>query len=112
MRNNVIYACHAKSSLSHFFCRKCTVQELFRTIEDFAREAKLSSDTKFWLDVIAVNQHVDTNRTENETDVEAFEDVLKACSGGTLVVLDRSNLAMWERYNPFKRIWCLSEFNL
>jgi hypothetical protein len=52
-----------------------------------------------WIDCIAVNQHSDTNASQNHDDVLAFEHVLKACSGGTLVVIDL------KKCNPATRCW-------
>ena len=52
-----------------------------------------------WIDCVAINQHVDTNRDQNATDVSAFKAVLRQCTAGTIVVVDMA------RCNPANRSW-------
>ena len=56
---------------------------------------------------MAVNQHPHGEGVphhENQEDVRAFEDVLKVCSGGTIVVCDVN-------FNPATRGWCIFEWD-
>ncbi len=62
-----------------------------------------SEDTCVWLDFVAINQH--EGFAQNKADVQAFEDCLKQCTGGTLVVVDH------KRCNPATRGWCLYEWD-
>jgi hypothetical protein len=77
-----------------------TVAKLFDTIEAFLADA--ADDICVWLDFVAINQHP---IAQNKEDVDSFAACLKACSGGTLVVVDH------ESCNPAKRGWCLFEWD-
>ncbi|KAG2422512.1 hypothetical protein HXX76_015980 [Chlamydomonas incerta] len=56
-----------------------------------------------WIDILAVNQHEETD--EHDYDIAAFADVIKVCSGGTIVVMDV------EQCNPSTRGWCIYEWS-
>ncbi|GIL88536.1 hypothetical protein Vretifemale_16496, partial [Volvox reticuliferus] len=77
-----------------------SIELLFRKVFDFLASA--DDGTRVWLDVLAVCQH-DSNPV-HRTDIAAFADVVKACSGGTLVVMDLT------RCNPATRAWCVFEW--
>ncbi|GAX78217.1 hypothetical protein CEUSTIGMA_g5659.t1 [Chlamydomonas eustigma] len=81
-----------------------TVSKLFDTIFSFLRSA--SEDTQVWIDFVAVNQHGETNASQNRDDVSAFEDVLQLCHSGTIVVVDVASGC-----NPASRAWCLYEWD-
>jgi hypothetical protein len=57
-----------------------------------------SDDTAVWFDIVAVNQHADS--PQNKQDVASFEATLKACTAGTIVVVDMSLCS------PATRGWC------
>jgi hypothetical protein len=82
---------------------KSTVGYLINTIERFLASA--SDSTCVWIDFLAINQHSAGNPEQNKADVAAFEDVLKICEGGTLVVIDM------EKCNTASRAWCLFEWD-
>lgn len=60
------------------------IELLFRQVFDFLASA--DDSTRVWLDVLAVCQH--ESKPAHRADIAAFPDVVKACSGGTLVVMD------------------------
>jgi hypothetical protein len=62
-----------------------SLELLFTRVFDFLSSA--DDSTRVWLDVLSVCQHED--RPEHRHDIAAFADVVKACSGGTLVVRRR-----------------------
>ncbi|KXZ53003.1 hypothetical protein GPECTOR_8g372 [Gonium pectorale] len=64
--------------------------------------ASADEGTRIWLDVLAVCQHEDN--PAHKHDIAAFADVVAACSGGTLVVMDLT------RCNPATRAWCVFEW--
>ncbi|KAG2422132.1 hypothetical protein HXX76_016255, partial [Chlamydomonas incerta] len=64
--------------------------------------ASAAEGVAVWIDILAVNQHEDTRA--HRADIAAFAEVVRACSGGTLVVLDR------ERCSPATRAWCIYEW--
>ncbi|GFR41512.1 hypothetical protein Agub_g2207, partial [Astrephomene gubernaculifera] len=72
---------------------------LIRGVEEFLESA--SEDTRVWVDIAAVNQHPTPFQ---QADVAAFKAVVRASSGGTLVVLDLT------RCNPATRAWCVYEW--
>jgi hypothetical protein len=78
---------------------KGTFAKLLRTIYAFLANA--SESTRVWIDCIAINQHQDTAHSQNQADVGAFEEVLKTCRAGTVVVVDQVHC------NPATRAWCL-----
>eukprot|EP00798_Chlamydomonas_sp_ICE-L_P021887 gene21887-28925_t len=80
---------------------KSTLGKLLDTVERALENAW--EDTCVWIDCLAVNQHA--NSPENQADVAAFEEVIMACSGGTIVVVDMGNC------NPSTRAWCLYEWD-
>ncbi|KAG2448525.1 hypothetical protein HYH02_006416 [Chlamydomonas schloesseri] len=55
-----------------------------------------------WLDILSVNQHESTSA--HKRDIAAFDQVVKACTGGTIVVMDVANC------NPATRGWCIYEW--
>ncbi|KAG2489801.1 hypothetical protein HYH03_011750 [Edaphochlamys debaryana] len=65
--------------------------------------AEASRDTAVWLDILAVNQHEET--IAHKHDVAGFDAVVKACSGGTIVVMDVA------KTNPASRGWCIYEWS-
>jgi hypothetical protein len=82
---------------------KSTVGYLVNTIERFLASA--SDNTCVWIDFVAINQHCARNPEQNKADVAAFVDLLKACQGGTLVVI------YMEKCNTATRGWCLFEWD-
>lgn len=60
-----------------------------------------------WVDCIAVNQH-GGSQNHSDTTSEAFESVVRACTGGTIVVVDMSES---RDSNPAKRGWCIFEWD-
>ncbi|GAX72581.1 hypothetical protein CEUSTIGMA_g37.t1 [Chlamydomonas eustigma] len=77
--------------------------KLVDTVENYLMSA--SDTTCVWIDCVAINQHSDTNKAQNQADVAAFENVLKVCTGGTIVVIDMP------RCNPATRSWCMYEWD-
>ncbi|GIL63108.1 hypothetical protein Vafri_17234 [Volvox africanus] len=77
-----------------------SIELLFRKVFDFLASA--DDGTRVWLDVLAVCQH--ESNPAHRTDIAAFADVVAACSGGTLVVMDLT------RCNPATRAWCVFEW--
>ncbi|GFR51163.1 hypothetical protein Agub_g13520, partial [Astrephomene gubernaculifera] len=77
-----------------------SIELLFRKVFDFLSSA--DECTRVWLDVLAVCQHEDM--PPHRHDIAAFADVVAACSGGTLVVMDLT------RCNPSTRAWCIFEW--
>ncbi|PNH10422.1 hypothetical protein TSOC_002858 [Tetrabaena socialis] len=65
-------------------------------LEQYAAAQGLPEDTAFWLDVVAVNQHVGAGQ---EQDLRAFDAAIRNCSA-TLLVLDAEG-------TPLTRVWCL-----
>ena len=63
-----------------------------------------SDDTVVWIDCLAVNQHGDTRLDVNKADVASFEATVKACTGGTVAVMDK------KRMNAASRMWCIFEW--
>ncbi|KAG2444913.1 hypothetical protein HXX76_001649 [Chlamydomonas incerta] len=55
-----------------------------------------------WLDILSVNQHESTSA--HKRDIAAFDQVVRACTGGTIVVMDVANC------NPATRGWCIYEW--
>eukprot|EP00198_Chlamydomonas_reinhardtii_P000796 XP_001690131.1 flagellar associated protein [Chlamydomonas reinhardtii] len=55
-----------------------------------------------WLDILSVNQHESTSA--HRRDIAAFDQVVRACTGGTIVVMDVANC------NPATRGWCIYEW--
>ena len=82
---------------------KAPAELLFSRIDDFLGDA--DDSTRVWVDCFAVNQHGDdeAGRKQNKEDVGAFEDVVVASEGGTMVVVDI-------RFNPATRGWCIYEW--
>ncbi|KAG2491744.1 hypothetical protein HYH03_009907 [Edaphochlamys debaryana] len=64
--------------------------------------ANASTSVAVWVDILSVNQHDDTE--EHSADIAAFDFVVRACSGGTIVVMDVANC------NPATRGWCVYEW--
>ncbi|KAG2489809.1 hypothetical protein HYH03_011758 [Edaphochlamys debaryana] len=62
-----------------------------------------SRDTAVWLDILAVNQNEDT--VAHRHDVGGFNEVVKVCTGGTIVVMDVACT------NPATRGWCIYEWS-
>ena len=62
-------------------------------------------DTAVWIDIFAINQHADTCPDINKADVAAFEDTIKICTSGTIVVIDMKICS------PATRAWCLFEWD-
>ncbi|GIM15944.1 hypothetical protein Vretimale_18603, partial [Volvox reticuliferus] len=56
-----------------------------------------------WIDMLAVNQHEGTE--ERRLDLAAVQDVVRACSGGTIVITDLA-----AGVNPASRAWILYEW--
>jgi len=81
---------------------KSTLGKLMSTVEEFLANA--SEDTYVWIDCFAVNQHQDN--PENAADVAAFEEVIKQCTAGTIVVIDMEGGS-----DPSRRAWCLYEWD-
>ncbi|EFJ51825.1 hypothetical protein VOLCADRAFT_87388 [Volvox carteri f. nagariensis] len=77
-----------------------SIELLFRKVFDFLASA--DDSTRVWLDVLAVCQH--ESNPAHKADIAAFADVVAACSGGTLVVMDLT------RCNPSTRAWCVFEW--
>ncbi|KAG2490965.1 hypothetical protein HYH03_010641 [Edaphochlamys debaryana] len=77
-----------------------SVELLFNKVFDFLASA--DDSTRVWLDVLAVCQHEEA--PAHRHDIAAFADVVAACSGGTLVVMDLT------RCNPATRAWCVFEW--
>ncbi|KAG2452109.1 hypothetical protein HYH02_003143 [Chlamydomonas schloesseri] len=86
--------------LSHAWSN--SIELLFSKVFEFLSSAS-DEDTRVWLDVLAVCQHED-RQPEHRNDIGAFPDVVKACSSGTLVIMDLS------RCNPASRAWCVFEW--
>ncbi|KAG2423194.1 hypothetical protein HXX76_010962 [Chlamydomonas incerta] len=86
--------------LSHAWSN--SIELLFSKVFEFLSSAS-DDDTRVWLDVLAVCQHED-RQPEHRNDIGAFPDVVKACSSGTLVIMDLS------RCNPASRAWCVFEW--
>ena len=63
------------------------------------------TNTYVWMDMWAVNQHDHTEEAQrqNKADVGAFDDVVRICKAGTVVVVDA------KRCNPSSRLWCIFE---
>ncbi|KAG2422635.1 hypothetical protein HXX76_015873 [Chlamydomonas incerta] len=72
--------------------------------------ASAAEGVAVWIDILAVNQHETRARTGPTSPplqsacLSAGGGVVRACSGGTLVVLDR------ERCSPATRAWCIYEW--
>lgn len=82
--------------------------KLCKEIYAHMKKHELSEEIIVWLDVLAVNQHGgpdgnDFSREQNRADVAAFQDVLKTCMGGTVVVCD------FAKCDTTTRCWCLYE---
>lgn len=97
-----------------------SLASLLEIIFDYARDKKLPPETKFWLDMVAINQHKDTieERRVNQADVLAFKDVVKVCEGGTLVFLcdipddeGKSSTDNTHVSTTASRGWCLYEWD-
>lgn len=73
---------------------------LLQTIRAYLSDSD-SSSTRVWVDVLAVNQAAGSQH--NKADVNAFADVLKASSHGTIVVMDDNVI-------PVTRSWCIYEW--
>jgi hypothetical protein len=73
--------------------------KLVAAVRKFLRNA--SDDTLVWIDCFAVQQHRETMPDENAADVACFEDTIKQCNGGIIVVVDMAII------NPALRGWCL-----
>jgi hypothetical protein len=73
----------------------------------YAEKHKLSEDYAVWMDMWAVNQHHSNefSKQQNQEDVRAFQDVLKTCLDGTLVVCD------FDMCETYLRAWCLFEWD-
>jgi hypothetical protein len=82
---------------------KSPMVKLIDTVLDFLRDA--SDDTCVWIDVLAINQHSDTKPEMNKADVAAFEQTLKICTAGTIVIVDMLTCS------PATRGWCLFEWD-
>ena len=84
---------------------KAPAELLFRRVDEFLGDA--DDSTRVWVDCFAVNQHGDDavghGHQQNKEDVGAFEDVVVASEGGTMVVVDI-------RFNPATRGWCIYEW--
>jgi len=83
--------------------RQCTFAKLVDTVLAFLVDAP--EDTAVWIDIFAINQHVDTCLDINTADVAAFEDTIKICTMGTIVVIDMKVCS------PATRAWCLFEWD-
>ena len=85
---------------------KAPAELLFRRIEEFLGDA--DDATRVWVDCFAVNQHSGegVNHNQNKEDVSAFEDVVIASEGGTLVVVGDV-----QKFNPATRGWCIYEWD-
>jgi len=73
--------------------------------ETLAYLKSASHGTCVWIDCVAVNQHRDDRPEVNMADVASFEDTIKVCTGGTIVVADVA------RCNPASRGWCVHEWD-
>ena len=74
---------------------------LIKSVLDFLQNA--SDDTTVWLDCFSVNQHDGTEAKKQDITAEAFGDTVKACSQGTIVVMEGA-------CRPATRAWCIFEW--
>ena len=81
--------------------------KLLDGIFTYVKKQRLSDGYAVWLDLVAVNQSADTLPTSLPTNflTATFQDVLKTCIDGTLVVCD------FECCVTSTRAWCLYEWD-
>ncbi|KXZ47607.1 hypothetical protein GPECTOR_34g766 [Gonium pectorale] len=66
---------------------KNRVCRLFEYVLGYLQDA--ADSVAVWLDVLCVNQHEDTMAHRHDVSARAFSATVRACSGGTIVVMDR-----------------------
>lgn len=89
---------------------KGTFAHLLRQVFRYCEENNIEETVRFWLDVLAVNQHggkdcSPLSQAQNTADVSSFQNVLSLCERGTVVVLQL------DKVNTANRAWCLFEWS-